>query len=95
MMVLFWQPLKMWWWSLSSTAWVFWASWGDTEDQHATGATWTKKLPYSGPSRISPTLEASLIRSPFLASLQVALVCSHMWCLQCPKNSSMVPLHLI
>ncbi|CAO2610074.1 hypothetical protein LEMLEM_LOCUS14494, partial [Lemmus lemmus] len=32
----------------------------------ATGATWTKWLPYAGSSRTSPTLEATLTLSPSL-----------------------------
>uniref|UniRef100_A0A8C8YPZ6 Secreted protein n=1 Tax=Prolemur simus TaxID=1328070 RepID=A0A8C8YPZ6_PROSS len=92
MMAPCWQPSRTWWWSLSSTAWVYWASSAlETSTQLATGATWTKSPLYAGSSRISPTLEATQTVSPFLASLQVAQVCPHMFCPPCPKDSSMVP----
>uniref|UniRef100_A0A8C6GCR2 Uncharacterized protein n=1 Tax=Mus spicilegus TaxID=10103 RepID=A0A8C6GCR2_MUSSI len=87
-----WQPLKMWWWSLSSTAWVSWASSAQEMTMpEATGDTWTKWLPYTGSSRTLPTLEAILTGSLFLASLQVTQVFLHMLCPPCPKGSSMVP----
>ncbi|XP_040591742.1 uncharacterized protein LOC121136129 [Mesocricetus auratus] len=55
-------------------------------------ATWTKWLPYAGSSRILPPLEAILARSLFLVHRQVAQVCPHLSCPQCPKDSSMEPL---
>uniref|UniRef100_A0A8D2E6U8 Secreted protein n=1 Tax=Theropithecus gelada TaxID=9565 RepID=A0A8D2E6U8_THEGE len=92
MMVPCWPPLRTWWWSPSSTAWVSWASSAlETSMQPATGATWTKWPHYAGSSRISPALEATLTVSPFLASLRVARVCLHLLCPPCPKDSSMGP----
>lgn len=44
----------------------------ETSMQLATGATWIKWPHCAGSSRISPTLEATLAVSQFLASLQVA-----------------------
>uniref|UniRef100_G3QYW6 Secreted protein n=1 Tax=Gorilla gorilla gorilla TaxID=9595 RepID=G3QYW6_GORGO len=92
MMVSCWLPWRTWWWSSSSTAWVSWASSAlETSTQPATGATWTKWPHYAGSSRISPTLEATLTVSPFLASLRVARVCLRLLCPPYPKDSSTEP----
>lgn len=63
----------------------------ETSMPEATGDTWTKQLPYAGSSRTSPTLEATLTGSLFLASLQVAQVCLPMLCPPCPKDSFTEP----
>uniref|UniRef100_A0A8C5Z6A1 Uncharacterized protein n=1 Tax=Marmota marmota marmota TaxID=9994 RepID=A0A8C5Z6A1_MARMA len=91
MMVLFWQPLKMYWWSLFNTSWEFWASSMTLETSMplATGATWTKWPPYAGSSRTSPTLEATLIASPLLDSSMVPS-----WKVEWPYCLTSSPAHL-